>query len=250
MAQTIQIHSEHLEDLVTLRTKELTSEKATSERLLLNVLPSPIADRLKGGETLIVDRFDAVSVMFADIVGFTMMSAKTSPEKLVTMLNSLFRSFDDLAERHGIEKIKTIGDAYMAVAGVPEPIADHAVAMAHMAVDMLDVVHTYAREHAIPLDIRIGIHSGSVVAGVIGTKKFIYDLWGDTVNTASRMESHGVPGRVQVSEVTANALGGEFELEDRGALEIKGKGKMHTFLLAAQRVDPLRTSIAAIVPKP
>jgi class 3 adenylate cyclase/HAMP domain-containing protein len=248
MAQTIQIHSEHLEDLVAQRTKELSSEKATSERLLLNVLPMPIADRLKGGETLIVDRFDAVSVMFADIVGFTSMSSKTSPEKLVTMLNSLFRSFDDLAERHGIEKIKTIGDAYMAVAGVPEPIADHAVAMALMAMDMLDVVHAYAREHGIALDIRIGIHSGSVVAGVIGTKKFIYDLWGDTVNTASRMESHGMPGRVQVSEVTAAALGGQFELEDRGPVEIKGKGKMHTFLIAAQRKDPLRTSITAIIP--
>ncbi len=249
MAQTIQIHSEHLEDLVTQRTAELTSEKATSERLLLNVLPLPIADRLKAGETLIVDRFDAVSVMFADIVGFTTMSAKTSPEKLVTMLNSLFRSFDDLAERHGIEKIKTIGDAYMAVAGVPEPIADHAVAMAHMAVDMLEAVHGYARANGIELDIRIGIHSGSVVAGVIGTKKFIYDLWGDTVNTASRMESHGVPGRVQVSEFTAKALGDQFELEDRGTVDIKGKGQMHTYLLVTQRKDPLRTSLVDIVPK-
>jgi class 3 adenylate cyclase len=208
----------------------------------------PIADRLKSGETLIVDRFDAVSVMFADIVGFTSMSAKTTPENLVTMLNALFRGFDELADRHGIEKIKTIGDAYMAVAGVPEPIADHAVAMAHMAIDMLDVVHTYAREHAIDLDIRIGIHSGSVVAGVIGTKKFIYDLWGDTVNTASRMESHGVPGRVQVSETTAQAIRGQFELEDRGTVNIKGKGEMHTYLIGAEHKDPLRTSITHIVP--
>ena len=248
MAATIQIHSENLEDLVAKRTVELTSEKATSERLLLNVLPMPIADRLKAGETLIVDRFDAVSVMFADIVGFTMMSQLTTPEKLVTMLNSLFRSFDDLAEQHGIEKIKTIGDAYMAVAGVPEPIADHAAAMAHMALDMLDAVHAYARENAIPLDIRIGIHSGAVVAGVIGTKKFIYDLWGDTVNTASRMESHGVPGRVQVSEVTATALRDQFELEDRGTVEVKGKGSMHTYLLVRRLEDPLRTSLAGIVP--
>lgn len=248
MAQTIQDYSEHLEELIAVRTAELASEKQTSDRLLLNVLPMPIADRLKAGETLIVDRFDAVSVMFADIVGFTTMSSRTTPEALVSMLNNLFRSFDELAERHGIEKIKTIGDAYMAVAGVPEPIADHAVAMAHMAVDMMAVVHAYAKEHAIPLDIRIGIHSGSVVAGVIGTKKFIYDLWGDTVNTASRMESHGVPGRIQVSEATATALREQYELEDRGTVEIKGKGAMRTYLLGAALEDPLRTSIAAIAP--
>ena len=246
MASTIQEYSETLEGRIIERTAELASEKQTSDRLLLNVLPGPIADRLKNGETLIVDRFDAVSVMFADIVGFTTMSARTTPEALVSMLNTLFRSFDDLAERHGIEKIKTIGDAYMAVAGVPEPIADHAVAMAHMASDMMLVVHAYARDHGIPLDIRIGIHSGSVVAGVIGTKKFIYDLWGDTVNTASRMESHGVAGRIQVSEVTASALRDQFELEDRGTVEIKGKGAMRTYLLAGPVVDPLRTSISEL----
>jgi class 3 adenylate cyclase len=249
MAVAIQNYSENLEELVKQRTRELNDEKQTSERLLLNVLPLPIADRLKQGETLIVDRFDAVSVMFADIVGFTTMSAKTTPEKLVSMLNSLFRTFDDLAEKHGIEKIKTIGDAYMAVAGVPEPIADHAVAMAHMAMDMLVAVHAYAKEHAIELDIRIGIHSGSVVAGVIGTKKFIYDLWGDTVNTASRMESHGVPGRIQITDVTLQALRDQFEVEDRGTVEIKGKGAMHTYLLVRQKSrDPHRVSIQHVVP--
>jgi class 3 adenylate cyclase len=187
MASTIQEHNENLEELVKQRTKELTAEKATSERLLLNVLPGPIADRLKTGENLIVDRFESVSVLFADIVGFTAMSSTTSPEALVTMLNELFSSFDRLAEKHGLEKIKTIGDAYMVVAGIPQPIADHAIAMAHMALDMNEAIKDYAEKHGTKLQLRIGIHSGSVVAGVIGEKKFIYDLWGDTVNTASRI---------------------------------------------------------------
>ncbi|HWO18663.1 MAG TPA: adenylate/guanylate cyclase domain-containing protein, partial [Kofleriaceae bacterium] len=186
MAATIQLHSEQLEELVRQRTQELIAEKQTSERLLLNVLPQPIADRLKTGESLIVDRFDAVSVLFADIVGFTAMSSRTSPEELVTMLNDLFSTFDRLAEQHGLEKIKTIGDAYMVVAGIPQPVADHATAIAHMALDMLAGVIEYGQRAGVPLTIRVGIHTGSVVAGVIGKKKFIYDLWGDTVNTASR----------------------------------------------------------------
>ncbi len=239
MAATIQHHSENLEGLVIERTLELTAEKATSDRLLLNVLPSPIAERLKHGESLIVDRFDAVSVMFADLVGFTSMSAVTTPEELVTMLNELFSMFDRLAEKHGLEKIKTIGDAYMVVAGVPQPIADHAVALAHMAVDMMVGLAAYSARTNQKLAIRIGIHSGSVVAGVIGEKKFIYDLWGDTVNTASRMESHGVPNRVHVTEVTYRLLRDQFEFEDRGEMEIKGKGAMRTYLLIGQRArDP------------
>src|SRR5262249_41614364 len=190
MAETIQLHSEHLEELVKVRTKELSDEKQTSDRLLLNVLPQPIADRLKGGENLIVDRFDAVTVLFADIVGFTKLSSKTSPEKLVTMLNELFSLFDKLAETHGLEKIKTIGDAYMVVAGIPQPVADHAVAIAHMALDMIGGIREYAERTGSDLTIRIGVHTGPVVAGVIGEKKLIYDLWGDTGHTASRMESH------------------------------------------------------------
>ena len=235
MAETIQLHSEHLEDLVDQRTKELSDEKQTSDRLLLNVLPQKIADRLKGGENLIVDRFEAVSVLFADLVGFTKMSALTTPEKLVTMLNELFSEFDKLAETHGLEKIKTIGDAYMVVAGVPLPIEDHAVRMARMGEDMIAVVLAYATREGSELSIRIGMHSGPVVAGVIGQKKFIYDLWGDTVNTASRMESHGVANRVQVSEPTAELLHGHFDLEARGEIDIKSKGKMKTFLLGSRR---------------
>lgn len=247
MADTIQLHSERLEDLVEQRTKELSAEKQTSERLLLNVLPGPIADRLKTGEGMIVDRFDAVTVLFADIVGFTALSSRTSPEELVTMLNELFSTFDGLAEKHGLEKIKTIGDAYMVVAGIPEPVPDHAVAMAHMALDMLDAITAYAARTGSDLTIRVGIHSGSVVAGVIGQKKFIYDLWGDTVNTASRMESAGLPGRIHVSEATYQLLRDHFELESRGPIEVKGKGTMTTYLLvgptpraAAHRSAPRR----------
>jgi len=232
MASTIQEHNENLEGLVSQRTKELTAEKQTSERLLLNVLPGPIADRLKLGENLIVDRFESVSVLFADIVGFTAMSARTSPEELVTMLNELFSSFDRLAEKHGLEKIKTIGDAYMVVAGIPQPIANHATALAHMAIDMNEAIAAYAKKAGTDLSIRIGIHSGSVVAGVIGEKKFIYDLWGDTVNTASRMESAGVPGRICVSEVTYGLIKDEFDVEQRAPIEVKGKGLMTTYLLA------------------
>ena len=235
MAETIQIHSEQLEELVAQRTKELSDEKQTSERLLLNVLPHAIADRLKGGENLIVDRFEAVSVLFADLVGFTALSATTSPESLVTMLNELFSTFDKLAEKHGLEKIKTIGDANMVVAGIPQAVPDHALQIAQMAEDIIAAVTAYAARSGSDLSIRIGVHSGPVVAGVIGQKKFIYDLWGDTVNTASRMESHGVANRVQVSEVTAELLRDRYDLEPRGEIDIKGKGKMRTFLLVSRR---------------
>ena len=237
MASTIQEHNENLEELVNQRTKELKEEKATSERLLLNVLPGPIADRLKTGENLIVDRFDAVSVLFADIVGFTAMSSRTTPEELVTMLNDLFSTFDRLAEKHGLEKIKTIGDAYMVVAGIPQPIANHASAMAHMALDMNEAIKAYAAKTKSELLLRIGIASGSVVAGVIGEKKFIYDLWGDTVNTASRMESSGVPGRIHVTEATYLKLRDEFDLEQRPQIEIKGKGLMTTYLLVGPKAS-------------
>ncbi len=231
MAETIQIHSENLEHLVAERTSELEAEKQTSERLLLNVLPSPIADRLKHGEGVIVDRFDQVTVLFADIVGFTALSSRTSPEALVSMLNELFSAFDRLAEEYGLEKIKTIGDAYMVVAGIPQERADHAQAMARMAQSMLDAIAAYSVRHGTDLTIRVGLHSGSVVAGVIGTKKFIYDLWGDTVNTASRMESSGVPGRIHVSEATHAHLANLYDFEPPRRLEIKGKGLMSTYVM-------------------
>jgi class 3 adenylate cyclase/HAMP domain-containing protein len=235
MAATIQEHSENLEHLVEVRTSELSDEKQKSERLLLNVLPAPIAERLKSSDGVIVDKFEAVSVLFADIVGFTALSSRTTPEALVTMLDELFSAFDTLAEKHGLEKIKTIGDAYMVVSGIPQPRADHARAIARMATDMLDELHAYAKRAGSDLTVRIGINTGSVVAGVIGRKKFIYDLWGDTVNTASRMESHGVAGRVHVSHTTYDLLREEFEFEARGTIEIKGKGPMQTYLLVGEK---------------
>jgi class 3 adenylate cyclase len=235
MAETIQAHSDNLEGLVAQRTSELEQEKAESERLLLNVLPAPVAERLKQGEGIIVDRFDNVSVLFADIVGFTAMSAQRSPEAMVTMLNELFSQFDRLADIHLLEKIKTIGDAYMVVAGVPEPSAGHARDISRMALDMIRVLEDYAAKAGFPLNIRVGIHTGQVVAGVIGKKKFIYDLWGDTVNTASRMESHGAPGKVHVTQTVRDLLKDQFEFEDRGEMEIKGKGSMKTYFLLGEK---------------
>ncbi len=235
MAETIQAHADNLEGLVAQRTSELQHEKATSERLLLNVLPGPIAERLKQGDGIIVDRFDHVSVLFADIVGFTAMSAQRTPEAMVTMLNDLFSQFDRLADIHLLEKIKTIGDAYMVVAGVPEPSAGHARDISRMALDMIGVLEDYSKKIGVDLNIRVGIHTGSVVAGVIGKKKFIYDLWGDTVNTASRMESHGAPGKVHVTAAVHALLRTSFEFEARGPMEIKGKGAMDTYFLISEK---------------
>ena len=209
----------------------LEVEQAKSEGLLLNILPAPVAARLKDDGSTIADGFAEVSVLFADIVGFTVLSAQVSPGELVQMLDQVFARFDALADKHGIEKIKTIGDAYMAASGLPEPRADHAEALASMALDMRAALRDVNTELGTSLDIRIGLHTGPVVAGVIGTRKFIYDLWGDTVNTASRMESHGEPSAIHVSEPMAALLRGRFSLEERGENEVKGKGRMRTFFL-------------------
>ena len=209
----------------------LDKERERSERLLLNILPALIAEKLKGSEESIAEHSDGVTVLFADIVGFTPLSASKTPQALVELLNRIFSEFDALTDAHGLEKIKTIGDAYMAVAGLPEPWPDHAPRAARMALAMLDVTARVAAETGEKLALRIGLHSGPVVAGVIGRRKFTYDLWGDTVNTASRMESHGVPGAIHCSETTGMLLQGAFPLQARGAMEIKGKGEMNTFLL-------------------
>ena len=211
--------------------RQLSEERERSEHLLLNILPAPIAERLKASEESIAEHSDGVTVLFADIVGFTPLSARKTPRALVDLLNRIFSEFDALADAHGLEKIKTIGDAYMAVAGLPQAWPDHAPRAARMALAMRDATARVSAETGEALALRIGLHSGPVVAGVIGRRKFTYDMWGDTVNTASRMESHGLPGTIHCSEATAMLLQGAFQLQARGAMEIKGKGEMRTFLL-------------------
>lgn len=205
-----------------------------NQRLLLNILPAPIAEKLKKQQGIIAERFDDVSVLFADIVGFTPLSARLSPTELLEMLNGIFSSFDELAARHGLEKIKTIGDSYMIAGGLPDPHSDHLGAMAQFALDALEKIRD-SKSVPAGLNLRIGLHAGSVIAGVIGIRKFIYDVWGDTVNTASRLESHGVPGRVQVSDQVHERLQARFAFEPRGTIELKGRGPMNTFLLSAPR---------------
>ena len=194
-------------------------------------LPQPIADRLKQDQSIIADTFADVTVLFADIVGFTQLSSRVSPTELVSLLNDIFSAFDQLAEKHGLEKIKTIGDAYMVVGGLPIPRSDHAEAIAQMALDMQQAVAEFSNTHNQAFSIRIGINTGPVVAGVIGIKKFIYDLWGDTVNTASRMESHGLPGCIQVTATTYHRLQDKYLFDSRGIIEVKGKGEMNTYFL-------------------
>jgi adenylate cyclase len=209
----------------------LREQQEQSERLLLNILPAAIANRLKIQPGNIAENFANVSVLFADIVGFTQISAKLGAIQLVKLLNQIFSAFDRLCDRYGLEKIKTIGDAYMVVGGLPNRTSDHAQAIANMALDMQNAIVIFNAENQQDFSIRIGIHSGSVVAGVIGIKKFTYDLWGDTVNIASRMESHGLVGKIHVSEDTYNLLSHEFTFEKRGEIEVKGKGIMTTYLL-------------------
>lgn len=210
---------------------------ARSDRLLLNVLPRSIAERLKHRPGVIAERYDDVTVLFADVVDFTSFAEQTSPEQLVGFLNDLFTAFDTLAERHGLEKIKTIGDAYMVAGGLPDPRPDHAQAMAELALEMQAELGRQGLTLGVPLELRIGIAEGPVVAGVIGRNKFIYDLWGDTVNTASRMESHGVPGRIQVTEATYRRLQGRYRFEDRGEIEVKGKVRQRAYLLVGPADD-------------
>ena len=216
----------------------LLTEQERSERLLLNVLPGPIADRLKQGEEVIADDFPEVTVLFADLVDFTRRSRETTPERVVQVLDDLFSALDTLAERYQLEKIKTVGDAYMVVGGLPEPRPDHAQAVADMALAVREEVARHLDPAGEPLAVRIGIDTGPVVAGVIGRRKFSYDLWGDTVNTASRMESSGVPGCIQVTERTYRRLRDGFRLERRGSIEVKGKGEMTTWFLVERDGQP------------
>jgi class 3 adenylate cyclase len=210
---------------------ELAVERAKSERLLLNVLPESVASRLKESEEVIADGFAAATVLFADIVDFTPLAQDLTPADTVALLDTVFARWDRLAARHGVEKIKTIGDAYMVAGGLPNPREDHAEAIADMALEMGAEAERCAAESGVPLEVRIGIDTGPVVAGVIGRSKFSYDLWGDTVNTASRMESHGVPGTIQVTERVYERLRDRYDLRRRGTIEVKGKEPMTTYLL-------------------
>jgi class 3 adenylate cyclase len=209
----------------------LLAEQERSERLLLNVLPAPIATRLKRSEEVIADAFPEATVLFADIVDFTVRSQRMAPQQVVQVLDELFSAFDQLARRQGLEKIKTIGDAYMVAGGLPDPRPDHAEAVAEMALAIREEVARRSDPSGQPLAVRIGIDTGPVVAGVIGTSRFIYDLWGDTVNTASRMESHGVAGCIQVTARTHDRLRDGYRFQRRGPIPIKGKGEMVTWFL-------------------
>lgn len=222
--------------------QELQEEREKADRLLLNVLPGTIADRLKQEPLTIADSFDEATVLFADIVDFTGFSANISPTELVELLNQIFSAFDHLAERYGLEKIKTIGDAYMAVGGLPEPRPDHAQAVAEMALAMQREIQRFNRTDGNPFAIRIGINSGPVVAGVIGLKKFIYDLWGDTVNLASRMESQGLGGCIQVTDSAYERLRDYYHFEERGIIQVKGRGEMTTYLLMGRMQEALVVS--------
>ena len=215
--------------------EQLRIEQDKSERLLLNILPKAIADRLKQGQSTIADSFPEVTILFADLVGFTKISSQVSPAEVVGILNEIFSTFDRLVEKHGLEKIKTIGDSYMVGAGLPISRPDHAEAIAEMALDILEEILCFHRVNDNLFSMWVGINTGSVVAGVIGTKKFIYDLWGDTVNTASRMESSGVASCIQVTETTYQKLKDRYVLIKRGTIEVKGKGEMTTYLLAGRK---------------
>lgn len=208
-----------------------------SDHLLLNILPAAIVENLKKGERTAAERFDSATVLFADIVDFTSLAARISPLELVNFLNQIFSTFDELTEKHGLEKIKTNGDAYMVAGGLPVARADHVEAIANMALDMQGAIAHFQTDTGEPFQIRIGIHTGPVVAGVIGTKKFSYDLWGDTVNVASRMESQGLPGYIQVTTAIYEELKDRYVFEERGAIAVKGKGETIAYWLKAKKVS-------------
>ena len=216
-------------------TDKLKAEQEHSEQLLRNVLPGTIVERLRAGESVIADTLSAVTVLFCDLVGFTALTSSLSPAETLDLLNGIFSGFDRLAAEYDLEKIKTIGDAYMVAGGAPEPRADHAVAVARMGLRMPEVARRASAERGHPMEVRVGIHTGPAIGGIIGTRKFLYDVWGDTVNIASRMEQYSEPGRIQVSAETRAALGDSFLFETRPIQDIHGKGPMQTFYLYGLR---------------
>jgi len=233
----LEVMQEQNANLGRVLMSELEDERQESERLLLNILPEPIAERLKTESGAIADGFDAVSVLFSDIVGFTPLSETLSAQEMVEWLNNVYSAVDAMVQDHGVEKIRTIGDGYMVAAGVPYPLPDHATALTSLALDMKAHFEQLPPVHGHQVNFRIGISSGPVVGGVIGTHKFQYDIWGDTVNTAARMESHGVPGRIHISQATYELIKDTFACEPRGTIEVKGKGHMDTWFVE-RAVDP------------
>ncbi|MEG4252017.1 adenylate/guanylate cyclase domain-containing protein [Microcoleus sp. Pol10D4] len=227
-------YREQAEMETRLLLEKTKSQKEKIEELLLNILPKPIADRLQEGQSIIADSFAEVSVLFADLVGFTNFASQKSAVETVKVLNQIFSQFDELSLRHGLEKIKTMGDAYMVVGGLPDPQENHAFAITQMALDMQAAVASFNVQNNHNFSLRIGINIGGVVAGVIGLTKFSYDLWGDTVNVAQRMESSGIPGEIQVTAAVYDRLKDKFLFKKRGAVEIKGKGEMIVYLLVGR----------------
>ena len=213
---------------------QVVAERKVSERLALHVPPDSIAARLQARPDVTADSFADVTVLIADIVGFSELTPAVSPEQLALLLEEIFTGFDGLANQRGLKKIKTLGNSYMAAAGVPVPAGDHAVRAAHLSLDMVEALDRFNERGGHSLQVRIGIATGAVVAGVIGKRLYLYDVWGDAVNTASRMESHGVAGRVQVSESTRRLLGESFLLEERGALQVEGKGEVNTWFVSGR----------------
>jgi adenylate cyclase len=233
--QTLNTEIENQRTLIQQQHQQLERERQKSENLLLNILPRPIAQRLKEDQSVIADYFDTTTVLFTDIVGFTKLSENLTPSELVQFLNKIFSSFDNLVEKYRLEKIKTVGDAYMVAAGFPEPRLDHTEAIADFALEMQESLGKFRTKKNQSVSMRTGIHTGPAVAGVIGSRKFIYDVWGDTVNTASRMESHGIGGQIQVSHATYKLLKDKYILKKRGMIEIKGKGRMMTYFLQGKK---------------
>jgi class 3 adenylate cyclase len=211
--------------------RQVERARLQADTLLLNVLPGPVADRLRAGPVTIADSYAEVTVLFADIVDFTRRSAAADARDVVNLLNAIFSDFDELADRYGLEKIKTIGDAYMVVGGLPQPRPDHTEAVVAFAVAMLDTLQRHCAWDGTAVGVRVGIHTGPTVAGVIGRRKFIYDLWGDTVNTASRMEAYGLENVIQVTAAVRDKLNGQYNFTPRGPIDIKGKGPMTTYIL-------------------
>jgi adenylate cyclase len=224
--------------LLAIFARQRQDAQDRADTLLINILPRSIAEKLKEMPQTIADSFSSASILFADVVDFTPMAERVPPARVVEMLDQLFGHFDTLAERYEVEKIKTIGDCYVAAAGIPSPRPDHARMLALMALDMLDAVREQGPLGSLGFELRIGISSGPVVAGVIGRKRFLYDLWGDAVNTASRMQTEGTPGRIQITRATHDLLKDEFICERRGAVQIKGKGQLETWYLVSRRVQP------------